>query len=926
MRFVAIAVLVACSAPAPRRVPVTPGLPQPAQPTQPAQPPADAPVSGDLGPAKPTLRLPKNFVAKSYTASLSINPAQPGFAGAIQITGEVSARSSVIWLHGRNLTIKKATASRDGAAPTELVVKQADQDLLELRSAAPIEPGAYVISIDYAGTFATVETAGAFVQVSGKSRYVITQFEALFARLVFPCIDEPDSKVPWQLTLDVPAKQVAVSNTPIAKESALPDGRRHVEFERTLPLPAYLVAFAVGPFDVVDAGKTKRGIPIRILALQGRAKDAAYAASVTARIADMAEAWFEIPYPYAKLDMVTIPISVGFSAMENAGMITVTESEMLFDPQKISWANKHAYVSTAAHEIAHQWFGDLVTMVWWDDIWLNEGFASWLENKLTAQFEPAWHEELSDLDTRARALGADSIVTARRVREPIVTEDDIANVFDWITYLKGATVLNMFEAYVGAEKFQRGVREYIKTRAMGNATSTDFIAAISKAGGVDVSAGFSSFLDQGGAPEIEFAVTCGKGKPRVELAQQRYVGPGSPAPEANKPWIVPVCIAFDNAGKRGEACTLMSTETTSLELDAKACPRWVAGNANGRGMYRTRYTLAQATALRDEAWPQLTWTERRAVFAAVKTGTEGVPRTMKKSVSKKPPAKLPLALALSFVPRMLAGGDRFTIGDATDLAGGFDWDVPEGQRAKYESWIRATFGAGAAKVGLVAKPDDDLDAETVRKKLLGLVAWTGRDPDLTKQATDLAAGWRDMASATRGLVLKIGADSTPDLHAKLMRDIYTEQDRARRGEMYYALAGVRDAKRYEAALELTLDPKLDFRESDTIIVAFSTEPMRQVAERFTRVHADALMQRMPKESATGEGRIFIRVATRSCDESKHDEIEKFLRGTIGKLPGGKRSIDQGMEELDQCIAYRKVIVPELEAWLSGVKLPKPAKP
>jgi cytosol alanyl aminopeptidase len=918
MRFVALAVLVACSAPAPRPVPVTPVVPTP-------PPPVVTPPSGaDLGPAKPTLRLPKNFIATGYTAALAIDPAQTGFSGAIQITGEVRERSSVIWLHGKALTIKKATASREGAAPVELSANQAAEELLELRSASPIETGTYTIAIEYTGAYATVETAGAFVQSVAKSRYVITQFEALFARRVFPCIDEPDSKVPWQLTLDVPAKQVAVSNTPVAKESALPDGRRHIEFERTPNLPAYLVAFAVGPFEIVDAGKTKRGVPVRIIALQGRAKDAAYAASVTAGIVDRAEAWFEIPYPYAKLDMVTIPISVGFSAMENAGMITVTESEMLFDPQKLSWGNKRSYVTTAGHEIAHQWFGDLVTMVWWDDIWLNEGFATWLENKLTAQFEPAWHEELSDLDIRGNALAADSIVTARRVREPIQTDDDIANVFDWITYQKGATVLNMFEAYVGPEKFRQGVRDYIKARAMGNATSNDFIAAISKASGVDVSAGFSSFLDQAGAPEIELAVTCGKGKPRVDLAQQRYVGPGSPEPEANKPWTVPVCVVFDKAGQRGEACTLMTNENASFELDTKSCPRWVLGNANGRGMYRMRYTLAQATALRDEAWDKLSWTERRALFAAVQTGTEGVPRPMKKSVTKKAPAKLPLALALSFVPKMLAGDDRFTIGDATELVEGFNWYVPDDLRPKYEGWIRTTFGAGAAKVGLVPAPNEDLDAERVRGQLLGLVAWVGRDPDLVKQASDLVPGWHDMPAASRGLVLELATDASPDLHAKLIRDVKGETSRAHRREMINAIGSVRDAKRYEAALELTLDPKFDFRESSTLLVTFYNEAMRQVSERFVRAHADVLLDRMPKESATGEGGLFIHVMTASCDETKREEAEKFLRGTIGKLPGGKREVDQGMEELDQCIAYKKTIDPELKAWLQGVKLPKPA--
>src|SRR5689334_8150574 len=256
MRFVALAVLVACSAPAPRPVPVTqPPVTQP--PPTPTKPP---PSSTDLGPSKPTLRLPKNFVAKSYTASLAIDPTQPTFAGAIQITADVTERSSVIWLHGKALTIKKAVATKDGASLV-LAATPVGEDLLELRSATPIDPGAYVVAIDYTGKFETVETAGAFVQTVAKKKYVITQFEALFARRVFPCIDEPDSKVPWQLTLDVPQSDVAISNTNIAKETKLPDGRRHVEFAQTLPLPAYLVAFAVGPFDIVDAGKTKSGVP-----------------------------------------------------------------------------------------------------------------------------------------------------------------------------------------------------------------------------------------------------------------------------------------------------------------------------------------------------------------------------------------------------------------------------------------------------------------------------------------------------------------------------------------------------------------------------------------------------------------------------------------------------------------------------------------
>ncbi|HSD90878.1 MAG TPA: M1 family aminopeptidase [Kofleriaceae bacterium] len=917
MRFVALALCVACSAPAPVRAPVL--APPVVQPPPPAPPSA---ADGGLAPPQPTLRLPRNFVPQGYSAALAVDPAQPSFTGAISITGAVSERSSVIWLHARGLKIQHASATRDGAT-VDLTATPRGEDLLELRAQTPLDAGTWVIAIDYAGTYATVETAGAFVQTVHGTHYVVTQLEAIYARRLFPCVDEPDAKVPWQLTLDIPAGNTAVANMPLIKESTLANGHHRMEFDKTPPIPSYLVAFGVGPFDIVDGGRTKHGTPIRIVALKGRAADAAYAAQVTGKILDLAEAWFDIPYPYPKLDIVTIPITVGFSAMENVGMITMAEDLMLFDPKNLSWGNKREYVATAAHEIAHQWFGDLVTMVWWDDIWLNESFATWLGHKLTAQFEPAWREELGEQNIRLGALGADSIVTARQVREPIKTPDDIANVFDGITYVKGATVLNMFEAYVGSDKFQRGTRDYLKSRAFGNATAADFVAAISKAAGIDVTPGFSTFLDQPGAPEIEMHVACGKGKPRLELAQQRYVAPGSPEPPPGKPWQVPVCVAFDRGGQRGEACTMLTEETGSVELDTRTCPRWVVGNVNGRGDYRTRYTNAQAIALRDEGWAQLTWPERRALFSAIQTGLR-TPRPMKKSVLDKPPTKLPLSLALSFVPRMLAGGDRFSVGDAVGFAGSFDRLVGDDQRAKYEGWIRATFGAGAVKVGLLPHPGEDLDAESVRQSLIHLVAWLGRDPDLLKQATDQAASWRDLPEAMRGTILMIAADASPDLHAKLLHDVKAESDRQRRAEMFGALGSVRDTKRFEAALELSLDQALDFREADRVLLEGSNDALRAVAESFARVHKDALVARLPKESVTGAGGLFIWLFTGSCDATKRDEIATYLKTNFEAMPGGKRQIEQALEGMDLCIERRKELGPEVRAWLSGVKLPKPA--
>ncbi|MGH2901215.1 MAG: M1 family metallopeptidase, partial [Solirubrobacteraceae bacterium] len=386
------------------------------KPAAPAEP-------GGLAPAQPTLRLPRNFLPTGYAARLDLDPSKAGFEGSIQIAGNVSEPSRVIWLNARKLTVHKAVAQRTGQPDVALTATPRGEDFLELRAPRALDAGAWTLAIDYAGEFDALNTAGAFKQTVGDASYVYSQFEAVYARRAFPCFDEPDNKVPWKLTLDVPKQLVAVNNAPQLSESPLDGGKKRVEFGVTKPLPSYLVAFGVGPFEVVDAGKTKRGTPVRIVTLAHRAADAAYAAKTSARVIDLLEEYFGAPYPYEKMDMLTIPITVGFGAMENAGLITYTETSVLFDA-KASKERHLRWIAVAAHELAHQWFGDLVTMAYWDDIWLNEGFASWMGRKIVARFEPAWREDQGELNTRDSALDNDSLVTARQIRQPIVKQDD----------------------------------------------------------------------------------------------------------------------------------------------------------------------------------------------------------------------------------------------------------------------------------------------------------------------------------------------------------------------------------------------------------------------------------------------------------------------------------------------------------------------
>ena len=896
MNRIAIALaLVGLACPAPAPPPVVPQRPVAPPPPAPDAPPPDAtPIVDDT---PPKLRLPKTFVPTKYRATLQITPGQPTFLGTVTISGEVKERTQVIWLHGRHLNVMTAMAG-----DTTFAVTVRGEDLLELRASAPLAPGALELAITYKGEIDRVNTEGVFEETYGGAPYVYTQHEAIYARRAFPCVDEPDSKVPWQLTLDIPDKLTAVSNTPIVSETPREGGFKRIEFAPTKPLPSYLVAFGVGPFDVVEAGKTRSGTPVRVVTLKGRGADAAYAAKIAPRIVELLEDWFGMPYPYDKLDLLAIPVTAGFGAMENPGLVTAAAPWLLVDPKHASWADRQSVATGLSHELAHQWFGDLVTMAWRDDLWLNEGFATWMEPKITAKLEPAWHDELERIETRDAALTSDSLVTARRIRQPIETSDDILNAFDDITYAKGASVLAMFEHFVGPDVFQRGVRAYLAAHAYGNATAADFEAAISQAAGKDVGPAFSSFLDQAGEPELVARAACSDGPPRVELAQSRYVPAGAAAPPAGSPWIVPVCIAYERAGKRAEACTLLAEATGTLALDTKTCPRWILPNVDARGYYRVALTAEQATALRDEAWPQLAGSERRALTFEL--------------ADEARHAQLPLQLVLAFAPKMLAGGDRFGVDAAIDLPESLDRFVPDELRAKFEAIMRATFSPGATKLGLAPKPSDDLDTEQARTKLFVAAAWYGRDPDLVKQAVELGAKWRELPVAVRYDVLAVAVDADPALFDDVLARVKTEHDARVRADMLHALAVVRDPARLTRAFGLTLDPAVDIRESFKM-TTYLDAASSAVAARFVRDHEAELLHRLPAEYGSYLAWWF----TKTCDPKQRDEAAAYSRQHYGALPGGAHLVDEAIEQMDQCIASRAAIDPEVRAWLGGYRIP-----
>lgn len=850
-----------------------------------------------LDPPRPTLRLPRNFLPTAYRVRLAIDPASAGFHGSIEIDGEIRERSKGIWLHGRGLKVSAAKVTRgDRSLPVDVAM---GDDLLSLHPAEPLDAGNYTLALDYDAEF-DIEGGGVYKRTFEDNVYVATQFEPIRARRAFPCLDEPDNKVPWQLTLDVPRALLAVANAPVVTETVLDAATKRIVFAPTKPLPSYLVAFAVGPYEIVDLGKTRSGAPMRIITVKGRANQARWAAETTPRILALLEDYFGMPYPFEKLDQLSRPLQTG-GAMEHPGLVGYGIGILLHDPVRITHRQKVTWMYFAAHELAHQWFGDLVTNAWWDDLWLNEGFANWLGAKIRADLEPSWRGELIDNDDRDAALHADSEVTARRVRQPIARSGDIFQAFDAITYDKGQSVLAMFEHAIGPERFRDGVRAYVAAHRFGNATSVDFIAELSKVAGRDLAPAFGTFLDQAGAPMVRAEVRCDAGRSAtLRLAQRRYVLPGSHAVAPDRPWHIPVCIAYDRSGARGETCTELTTSAAEVALETKACPAWVFSNAGGRGYYRTSLPEAALAALRDRGWKLLTPVERMAAFQdADALATIG---------------EIDVGVELSFVPRLLSEKHRFAVDAAVRAAMQARWVVDPARLPQVDAWIRKTFGPAARALSWRPRPGDDLDAEEERIALVPLVAWSG-DPGLRAAAVQLAADWRTLPMVNRSGVLAVAADADRRTFDRMLAAAPVEKDPELQVDLLRALVQVTDEAKLRTVLALAWDRRLGQIEVSRLVHAGATPAARRVAAAYFRDHVKELLERFP-DKGDGDPAYLASVFLGGCDAERRDDAAAFVRTTFGGFMGAERTIAQGLERLDSCIALRRLLAPRYEAWLA----------
>ena len=847
----------------------------------------------------PALRLPTSVVPLAYQASLALDPAKPDFTGDLFIDVDVKSPVSEIWLNGHHLNLQSAVLTSGGREQAATTGTGGD-DFVSLSFARPLRVGKARLHILYGGHVNDGGSTGIFHSSEGGDDYLFTQFESTDAREAFPCFDEPAFKTPWQLTLRIPQGLTAVSNTPVAsrREAGM---QQVIVFEKTRPLPSYLVAFGVGPFDIVDAGTVGQGgAPVRIIAPRGKADEARFAAQVSAPIIGRLQEYFGVPYPYPKADQLAIPLTFGFGAMENPGLVTYAQTLILARPESDTIRRQRQYVVVAAHELGHQWFGDYVTTAWWDDIWLNEAFATWLEKTTTAAWKPEWNTRLDDVSDKLDVMEEDSLVSARKIRQEILSKDDIANAFDGITYQKGAAVIAMFENYRGFEPFRRGVRRYLQRHGDRNATAGDFLAAQDEVAGKPITGPFNSFLNQAGVPLLAVDLQCGGGAATLHLAQQRLLPLGSTGSTAQT-WQFPVCLRYPAAGGERSECTLMTGPNADYTLPAtgNSCPAWVQADDQAVGYYAVDYRGPLRTALASaDVLQRFSAAERLDLLGNAKLLVDA--------------GKLPPDAALRLVESLHGDADRHVVERALALVLSYRGNlIPETSLPNYQRFIAKNFQERARALGWSGSSAEPDDARLLRRALLEPVATVGADEVLAQAGTALALHWLDgtgeVAPDMLGAVLNTAAyHGDKALAERLIDKLKTTQDRQLRARIIAALGRFRDPAALDASSAALLSGKIPYIEGARLL--FSGQDFsgtRDWALRNLQAHYDEILARRPTGGGFDLAARFPAVGRGYCDAASRRALNDYFADRAAQFTGGPRILAQILEGIDLCIAQKQ---------------------
>jgi alanyl aminopeptidase len=875
------------------------------------RPPVDASAQPSPLDASASLRLPAAVRPLRYDLRLAVDPAQPLTHGDVSIALEIAEPTQELVLHAAALRITRATLTREGRQlPIAAIV--ADDDRVRLTLSEPAAVGEARLELAFRGHAPSDAHQGVFRRRVGDDWYMFTSFQPIAARNAFPCWDEPAHKTPWTVTLVVPAGQAAVSNMPIRSVTSGDDGTEVVRFDETPPLSSYLVAFAVGPFEAVDAGQAGRAsAPVRILVPRGRSAEAGYAASVTGELITRVEAFLDRPFPFSKLDVVAIPGGIG--AMENPGLVTFDAAILLANPATQAEGHRLQYVTGMTHEIAHQWFGDQVTMAWWDDLWLNESLACWTERQVTSGGGTP-SSRVWGIVARSEALENDARASPRRLRAPIATRAALETVLDAVVYHKGEAVLTMLAQWMGPRAFVGGLQHFLDAHAWKTATSRDLLDSLATAGGYpELARSMEGFLELPGAPLVSVRLRCDTGPPVAELRQERLGAAESP-PTADHEWRFPICLRYPSGTATTTACTMLAQAATEVALrEADGCPAWLTANAGGTGYYRVRYEPELLRRLLSGGTHVLTTEELVSLLGDLRALVEL--------------GRIDVADLLEGVRAMLATtDDPLVVQQAVRALEGLRDDlVPIESRDAYAFFLRTTFAAQMDVLSWHHGADPERDA--LWAALLALLADDGRDERVGAHAVELARRWLDDRSAISPdlapIVLPIAARrGDRALVRRIDEEARRTSSEAERAVLLAALGSFRGDEA-RLALELVFDGPYTPRErlfDYGVAVIRDPEVARALHDAATEDY-DRIVEGLPPSSVPFISAIWSfvdRPSAIACAPELRESTAAMLSARAGQATAAAQLLDQVLAEIDRCIAFRRRQQPSLVRFVSGL--------
>ncbi|MGH9117155.1 MAG: M1 family metallopeptidase [Acidimicrobiales bacterium] len=847
-------------------------------------------------------RLPRTAVPSRYELELAPDLDAASFDGRSTVALDLNQPLAEIVLNALELDIDEAwLTTADGDRVDASVTLEPETERVRLALAREVAAGPASLHTRFRGTLNDKLTGfyrSTFTDQSGTEQLIAaTQFEATFARKAFPSWDEPSFKATFAVSLVVPDDLLALSNGAEVERTPTGDGRVQVRFAETMKMSTYLVAFVVGPFDITDPVDVD-GTPLRVATPRGKLHLADHALDAGAAALRYFADYYGIPYPGDKVDLIAIP-DFAFGAMENLGAITFREIALLLDPGQATQPELQRVTDVITHELAHMWFGDLVTMKWWNGIWLNEAFATFMEMKATDDYRPEWQRWTSFALERTPAFDTDATASTRPVEYEVVSPAEAEGMFDVLTYQKGAAVLRMLEQYLGEEVMRDGIRHYLARHAYGNTDTADLWNAIEEVSGQPVRRIMDSWILQGGYPVIGVELV-GDGT-TLRLVQERFrfeggedaaAGEGAAPEGLGERWVVPVVVRYGSNGQTRIQRVLVDSVETGLQLDF--APEWVIANADGNGFYRTRYTPKLLSALASRGGEVLSPIERYGLvddtYASVLAGTTSAPDFLDFARSFTDETELEvwqrLAAALGALGRI----------------------VDEATRPRFQATVRGLAGPALNGMGWTPAHDEDGRTRELRGVLFELLGVLGADVEVRSRAATLHAVFEadrdsvDPALAAAAVAV-LAESATGDEAAERFEQFWqrhrqpaTPQEEVR---YLFALARFHDDALFRRILDLSLTEVRSQNGAFLIRLALMNRTHGPVAWDFVAEHWTELNRRLPSNSIARmvEGIVAL------SDPEVANRVQAFFREH--EVPQGAKTVAQHLERQRVNVALRE---------------------